>query len=48
MLVYRVKKRKDRETERLRLEAGVRTNIWHHSALTKIDGHCVQVCLAGL
>lgn len=21
-------------------------NIWQHSALTKIDGHCVQVCLA--
>lgn len=46
IIVERYLKR-DRETEQTSMkEAGVCENIWQHSALTKIDGHCVQVCLA--
>lgn len=34
---------KEKEREK---EDRVCESIWQHSALTEIDGHCVQVCLA--
>lgn len=47
MIVDRVRYvKRERERQKACLkEAGVCKNIWQHSDLTKIDGHCAQVCL---